>query len=336
MGRERVEAVIVGAGLMGRWHAHAIAAAGGAITGVVDSDPARAAMLAARYRGARPFNQLEIALEAVAPHIVHVCTPLQSHANLVRSALVAKCHVLAEKPLASSADETRDLLELAGRTGRLLVPVHQFPFQRGALALVERLATLGRIVQVDAGIASAGAAGMPVGRADVVAAEILPHFLALTRRVLRVPLVDQKWFVIRPQAGEWRVAGQCGGISVNYLVSTAARPTFAEFRILGERGSARLDLFHGFVVFEVGTVSRSAKMTRPFAVAARSFVAASSNLARRALSGERAYPGLRELVRRVYRAASGVGTNPILPEETLDIAAARDRLVALSVDDQGA
>ena len=73
-------------------------------------------------------------------------------------------------------------------------------------------------------------------------------------------------------------------------------------------------------------------MMRPFSVAARSLAAASLNLARRAIGGEPAYPGLIELVRRVHLAVRDGATSPIVPEETLDIALARDRLIALSAE----
>ena len=325
-----MKALVVGAGLMGRWHANAISRTEGTVVGVVDLDPARAAALAARHRGARAFTSLELALEATAPGMVHICTPLDSHVSLVRHALGAGCHVLAEKPRAATAGETRDLLAHAESAGRLLVPVHQFPFQRGALALIARLSSLGRVIHFDAGTASAGAGAAPDSGADTIVAEILPHFLALTRRILGVRLADQHWSVTRPRPGEWRVTARCEGISVSYLVSMSSRPTFAEVRVLGEHGSARLDLFHGFALFESGTVSRSAKVTRPFGVAARSLLAASLNLTRRALRGEPAYPGLNELVRQVHLAAAGEARNPILPDETIDIAIARDRLIALA------
>jgi predicted dehydrogenase len=333
MGRNRVEAVVVGAGLMGRWHAHAIRRTGGAVVGVVDSDPERAAGLVGYDRGCRVFTDLELALATLAPDIVHVCTPLDTHAALVRMALQAKCHVFAEKPLAPTADETRDLLAAAEAAGRLLVPVHQFPFQDGALVLIDRLPEIGPVVHIDVSTASAGATVSPGAGADAIAAEILPHFLSLTRRLLGVRLADQQWSVTRFREGEWQVVGLIGdAASVTFLVSMAARPTFAELRLLGEHGSARLDLFHGFAVFESEAVSRSAKVRRPFGLAGRSMAAATANLARRVMAREPAYPGLTELVRRFYLAVGGLRPSPILPEETLDIARTRDLLVALRAE----
>jgi len=327
---ERTTTLIVGAGLMGQWHAHAARRAGGLIAGVVDSDSAKAAALAARHRGSRAFTHTEAALGALSPNVVHVCTPLETHMGLIRAALAQRCHVIAEKPLAPTAAETDELLALAAATSRILVPVHQFAFQRGALQLGARLPSLGRIVHVEAGTATAGASRPGGPEPDAVVAEILPHFLSLTRRLLSANVAALPWSLTAPSAGDWRVSTVCGPSTVSIFVSTSARPTFAELRVLGARGSARLDLFHGFAVFEPGDVSREAKISRPFAVAARTLVTATANLARRSLSAEPAYPGLNELVARAYAAIAGAGDVPITPAETLDVALARDRITALT------
>ena len=65
--RGRAEGLVVGAGLMGRWHAHAIRRAGGVVAGVVDLDTGRANALAARFPGSRPFPRLEAALGSLGP-----------------------------------------------------------------------------------------------------------------------------------------------------------------------------------------------------------------------------------------------------------------------------
>jgi hypothetical protein len=188
---------------------------------------------------------------------------------------------------------------------------------------------LGPIVHLEVACASAGAQGEPEALADVIAADILPHFLGLTRQLLDVDLASQRWSVARPRLGEWRVTGRMGEISVAYLVSMAARPTFAELRVLGELASARADLFHGYATIEAGTTSRSSKIARPFRVATASLGAASRNLLHRNVQREPAYPGLTELVRRVHRAALFGAPGPISPAEILDIAQSRERLMAL-------
>jgi predicted dehydrogenase len=323
-----IAAVVVGAGLMGRWHAHAIRVVGGKLVGVVDTDAARAAALARSYGGCRSFTRLAEALVA-SPAFVHVCTPLDSHVALVHTALEAGAHVIAEKPMAPTATDTRALLELAAKMGKLLVPVHQFPWQEGIRTLLGGLSRLEPIVHLDIATASAGTDGRPADCADHVAGEILPHFLSLTRRLLGGPLPEQDWSVSRPRAGEWRVSGRAGTTSIAYLVSMAARPTFAELRMLGERGSARADLFHGYAIFEGGGVSRARKIARPFRTAAQSLIAASLGLASRAVRREPAYPGLAELIRQAYMASMHKSSSPVSPEEALDVARMRDVLLAL-------
>lgn len=323
---------MVGAGLMGRWHAHAIRRSGGAITAVVDSDAPRAAQLAQECEGARTYADLSGALDAESPDVVHICTPLASHVALIREALERRCHVLAEKPVTPSAGEAELLLALALSQGRLLVPVHQFPFQHGVLDLLARRSELGPLLHLDVNLASAGAQGTAF-HPDSVVADFLPHCLALTSAVLGVPLREACWRVDKVRDGEWRVHGRMLSMSITYLISMATRPTFAEMRVLGERASAFVDLFHGYSVIDSETVSRAAKAARPFRVAGKSLVAASSNLARRGLRAEPAYPGLNELVRRMYRAIREQVPSPIPPDEVLDIAVVRDLLIAMSDKD---
>jgi len=64
--------------------------------------------------------------------------------------------------------------------------------------------------------------------------------------------------------------------------------------------------------------------------------AAAINLAARSARHEPAYPGLRELVRRLYTAIRGQTAGPISPAETLAVAEARDRLLHLLQADQPA
>lgn len=315
---------------MGSWHAHAVARSGGSITGIVDHEPERASRLARRYRAARVFSRIDDALHELQPDVVHVCTPLDSHVELARSALAAGCNTLVEKPLTATAPETESLLSLAAAAGRHLAAVHQFGFQDGVLEIGRQLETLGEVVHLELGTASAGASGKRGAQegADLIAAEILPHFLSLTRRLLGGSLSNREWSLTRPRPGEWRVSGAIGAVSVGYFISMAARPTFAELRLLGERGSVRADLFHGYAVWERGTVSRWHKITRPFRIAGGTLAGATVNLIRRTARRETAYPGLARLIREFYRAAAGSGPNPVSPEETLDVAIARDRLMS--------
>jgi predicted dehydrogenase len=322
-------AAIVGAGLMGRWHAHAVRRLGGRVALVVDPWRARGAALAARV-GAASADWLDPARVAELGAAAHVCTPLDTHAEVVASLVAAGVHVLVEKPLTETADTTADLLARAQEHGVVLCPVHQFSFQEGVRRLVATLPSLGPVRHVDFTACTAGAAGRDAATHDALVADVLPHPLSLFARVLGVSVDELEWRVSRPHAGELRAFADAAGTHAALLVSTHGRPTTNTLRVIGERGTATADLFHGFAIVQPGDVSRGRKIAQPFMLGAGTVGAASANLARRAARREPAYPGLRELVRVFYDAVAGVTPPPISPAETLAVARARDRICAAS------
>ena len=129
---------------MGRWHAAAAGRSDGTVVAVVDRELASAVALGV---GAA-YVDLETALAAHEVDIVHVFTPIDAHAEVVRVALAAGAHVIVEKPLARDASTTDELLRLADDAGRSLVPVHQFLFQGGFQRLLARQDRLGALVDV--------------------------------------------------------------------------------------------------------------------------------------------------------------------------------------------
>ena len=316
-----LRAVVVGAGLMGRFHTAAVAAAGGAIAAVVDPDLARARALADGARVATSITELDDRAD-----VVHVCTPADTHVEIVKAALGAGAHVVVEKPAAPDAAATALLLDAAGRHGSMLVPVHQFVFQRGFQRLVRERDRFGTIVRLEFEAATAGAEAGAI-EPDELVADILPHPLALFGRLVDAELSELDWLVRRPAPGELRALAESNGTTLEIAVSTRGRPTRARLGVTGTSASAEADLYHGFAVFEAGEVSRARKAARPFARSATTLAAAGGNLVRRALARETAYPGLRELVERTYEAIETRGPPPIGAEETLAVALARDRLL---------
>lgn len=328
--RAPLRAAVIGSGLMGRWHAAALRRAGGTVVAIADRDPSCAGALAARHPGARAVADLDAAL-AAGVDVVHICTPTPSHAALAERALTAGRHSIVEKPLAPDAAATAALLHLAETRGRLLCPAHQFLFQAGVLAAARRLPALGRPLHLDLTVCSAGAAGRPEDAQDGLVAEILPHPLALARRLLAAPLADLPWQVARPRPGELRATAVVGDATLSLLVSLHGRPTANALRLIAERGTIHADLFHGYALVEGGAASRARKVAHPFLLAASTLGAASANLARRAAAREPAYPGLRQLIAACYAAVRGVAPPPIAPTEVLDVAAARDALLRAMV-----
>jgi predicted dehydrogenase len=318
-----VNAAIVGAGLMGRSHANAIEAVGGSVVGVADTriDVARA--IAPEDRA---YSAVEDLLAAVTPDVVHICTPVDTHAYVVAAALAARAHVVVEKPLARDGAGTRTLVEGASDAGRLLVPVHQFLFQPGVLRLLDQREELGRLVRATFVAASAGAEGTELTPGELVA-EILPHPLSIFARLSTTGVDGLDWTVVVPAQGELRAVAVAGEASFEIAITARGRPTRTELELTGTDATGHADLFHGFAVVERGAVTRAHKIVRPFARSSGVLARATANLAVRAARRETAYPGLRELIRRTYDAIEHGGPPPIAPAETIAVAAARDAIL---------
>lgn len=311
-------AVIVGAGLMGRWHSDAAVRAGAAVVGVHDVDPGVCRALASRC-GATAHTDLIRSLEDETPDIVHVCTPLATHRAIAEQALERGIHVIIEKPLAASPEETEALIALASERRALLCPVHQLAFQRWH-ALLPRV---GEFLDVRYSTCSAGAHGEIDAESNRVADEILSHPLSLFERICPGSLEEARWTASRPAPGELRAHSTASGVSLALSISMNGRPTSHELRVTGVRGTLHVDLFHGFGWIEGNHASRIYKIARPFAGAARQFAAASRNLIHRAWSREFAYPGLRELIDAVYAELRGAGPQALSTDHIRRVARAQ-------------
>lgn len=321
----RPRAAIVGAGLMGRWHARYAARAGAVVAAIVDPQTAAAVALHERIAGTRVFATLDACLAARAADVVHVCTGSDSHVGLAETALAAGCHVLAEKPLAmSQADATR-LVGLARERGLRLCPVHQFPFQRGVARVVADPGRLGELLRAEYVVRSAGGEGLAREARRALVLEILPHPVSLFRKVLGHGVRADGWSVLASGDDELELAGRDGGLALRIDIGLRARPTRNELVLTGSRATARVDLFHGYAVLEAGATSRTAKAVAPLRAGTRLLWAAGANLARRAVEREPAFPGLRELIRRFYASIAEGTPPPIDPDEVVEAAALIER-----------
>ncbi|HET6566720.1 MAG TPA: Gfo/Idh/MocA family oxidoreductase [Rhodothermales bacterium] len=321
-----LKAGIIGAGLMGHWHADAAVHAGASISAVCDVDADAAGRLAQRY-GAVVSTSLEELLTKARPDVLHICTPLETHVTLAEEALGAGVHLLVEKPLTCEVEQTAALLERALESGLLVCPVHQFVFQDGVRKMLSSLDHLGRLMHFEATFCSAGGLGRNGAFLDAVVADILPHPLSLMQAFLPEGCAVDEWHTVHPRPGEFQAVGVQHGVTVSIRISMNSRPTTTGLRLYGTRGTAHLNLFHGYGFFEPGHVSRARKVVHPFEQAFRSLTATTTNMARRVRRWEPAYPGLRTLVDRFYRAVRHEAPSPLDPEDVLAVARGREQLI---------
>jgi predicted dehydrogenase len=121
---EPVRFGIVGTGFMARVHAHAVRAAGGVVTSVAGSSPARAKDAAAALGASTAAASVEELVSSTDVDVVSVCTPNHLHVEMAELALGAGKHVVCEKPLALTAEDAQRLVTLAEEAG----VVHAVPF----------------------------------------------------------------------------------------------------------------------------------------------------------------------------------------------------------------
>ena len=104
---------------------------------ICDASEERLAGAAARYPAARATTSFDELLQDKAVEAVVVATPVPTHAELTRRALVAGKHVFVEKPMAMGAEDAESLVALAEERGLALMPGHLLLYHPGVLKLKE-------------------------------------------------------------------------------------------------------------------------------------------------------------------------------------------------------
>ncbi len=93
---------------------------------VCDLDPKALARAQRRYPTAQVTRHYRELLDSPRVDAIVLATPVSTHYEFARQALLAGKHVLVEKPLARSTAEVLDLMELAEKQGKLLMVDHTF------------------------------------------------------------------------------------------------------------------------------------------------------------------------------------------------------------------
>jgi predicted dehydrogenase len=115
-----------------------------------DLDEDRLERYAARFSQARPTTRFEDLLEDDSLAAIAIATPVVTHFELARQALLAGKHVFVEKPLALSSTLGEQLVALAEERGLVLMPGHLLLYHPGVARLKELVAggDLGRLLYV--------------------------------------------------------------------------------------------------------------------------------------------------------------------------------------------
>jgi predicted dehydrogenase len=112
-----IGAAVIGTGFIGTVHVEALRRIGVQVHGVLGSTPERGQARADVLGVPRAYVSLDELLADPGVEVVHVTSPNDLHLPQARAALAAGRHVVCEKPLAMTADESRELVELAAASG---------------------------------------------------------------------------------------------------------------------------------------------------------------------------------------------------------------------------
>lgn len=129
----RLRVGVIGAGYLGRYHAEKYSALDAVqLVGVVDIDAPRAGEIA-RSCGAQAFTDYRDLIGKV--DAVSIVTPTPLHFVIGRDMLEAGVHILVEKPMTTSLEEARRLIDLAEARQRVLQVGHLERFNPAVVAV---------------------------------------------------------------------------------------------------------------------------------------------------------------------------------------------------------
>lgn len=107
---------------------------------VCDIDPRNVEKIVEQYPIVRGFSEIGEMLESEVDAVV-IATPISTHFDLARQALLAGKHVLVEKPLAHNSSSCEELVALAEQKGLILMTGHTFIFSPPVTKVKELIET---------------------------------------------------------------------------------------------------------------------------------------------------------------------------------------------------
>ena len=117
--RTDIRTAVIGSGFIGTVHIEALRRIGVSVVGLLGSTGPRGEERAQAVGVRHAYQSLDELCADESVHVVHVTSPNELHAPQVTQILAAGKHVVCEKPLAMTSDESAELVRLARETGRV-------------------------------------------------------------------------------------------------------------------------------------------------------------------------------------------------------------------------
>lgn len=131
---------VAGTGFIGPAHVEGLRRNGIQVLGLAEVNPETARAKAADLGIPRAYDSFEAMLANPEIDIIHLATPNVLHFSQAKAALLAGKHVVCEKPLAMTAAESAELVQLAAQTGKVNAinfNIRMYPLVQQARSLVQ-------------------------------------------------------------------------------------------------------------------------------------------------------------------------------------------------------
>src|SRR3989441_291298 len=216
----------------------------GALAAICDSDAATRRSFQATYPACRTFGRYDETLTDETIQAVAIATPAETHAGMVRQALLAGKDVFVEKPLSLSLSEGRALTDLARERKRILMVGHLLWYHPAVLKLKELIdgGELGRIQYIYSNRLNLG----KIRREENILWSFAPHDISVI-----LGLVGEMPDVIQTQGGNYlhdRIADVTvsllsfpSGIKAHIFVSWLHPSKEQKLVVVGDRKMAVFD-----------------------------------------------------------------------------------------------
>jgi predicted dehydrogenase len=342
-----LRAAVIGCGTIAHEHLAFMARSSRArLVALCDRSVALAQAARDHYVPAPIYTDAAAMLAEERPDVVHVLTPPQTHGLLVRQALAAGAHVICEKPMTGTADETAALLGAAADAGRVLVESRNLLFNDPVIALLEtvRAGRLGAIRECDVLLQLDFLAG-PFGDENLAGPgvelpagavhDFLPHLVYLFQTLTGASEARAVQGRLENLSGNRRAGFDfldalidAGEVRGRLRVATDVEPSAFRVAVRGSQASVETDLYNPFFRYEgppdIGKRAPLGQVRAGFGLARAGLVNLKNKIGQHGT-----IHGMGRMLEAVYSAIARGEAPPITPDEILSTARLTDRIVAL-------
>ena len=234
---DRLRVGVIGVGYLGRFHALIYSRLPEVqLVGVADTRPEAARQVAAEA-GCAAFVDAKDLLGRV--DAVSIVVPTTVHLQVTHPFLERGVHVLLEKPIATTADEGRAIVQLARRSGAVLQVGHLERYNGGVMALAARIAAP-RFIEAHR------MSGFVARATDVdVVSDLMIHDIDIILSLVRSDIVGIAAVGTPVLTGHIDIANArlefANGAVANVIASRVSREKSRRIRIFQERCYLSLD-----------------------------------------------------------------------------------------------